>query len=184
MKSTIVRAAAAVAVFTVLGAAPAAAQLSPIGFNVRAGAALPMGDFGDGFGTGFNVGAGLSIQPALLPVGLRFDGDYNRFGAKDVDGINVSIWALSANAVLAPALSPIYGIGGIGFYSTGLGGSNAPDVDSETDLGFNIGAGFRLPLTGFNTFVEARYHHVMTKDSNDPDTRNTQFVPIVFGISF
>lgn len=185
MKSTIIRAASAVAVFTVVSAAPLAAQMaSPIGFNVRAGAALPMAEFGDGFGTGFNVGAGLTFKPALLPVGLRFDGDYNRFGSKDFDDFNVTVWALTANAVLAPMLSPLYGIGGIGFYSMDLGGANAPDLDSETDIGFNVGAGFKLPLTGFNTFVEARYHHVRTKDDNVAGSVNTSFVPIVFGIEF
>ena len=181
MKSTIVRAAAAVAVFTAIGAAPLAAQLSPIGFNVRAGAALPMGDLAndtDGVNTGFTLGAGLSIQPALLPVGLRFDGDYNRFGGKGLsEGVNLNIWALTANAVLAPALSPIYGIGGLGFYSANASGDGV-NTDSETELGFNVGAGFRLPLTGFNTFVEARYHSVGGEGGR------TNYVPIVFGISF
>ena len=113
-----------------------------------------------------------------------FDGDYNRFGGKDLlDGVNLSIWALSANAVLAPAMSPIYGIGGVGFYSQGVSGDGI-ESESETDLGFNIGGGFKLPLTGFTTFVEARYHHVMTKDDNEPGSVNTKFLPIVFGIQF
>ena len=179
MKSTIVRAAAAVAVLTVAAAAPASAQMaSPIGFNVRAGAALPMGDFSDGVNTGFTLGAGLSFQPALMPVGLRFDGDYNRFGGKGLaEDISLNIWSLTANAVLAPALSPIYGIGGLGFYSANASGEGV-DSDSETELGFNVGAGFRLPLTGFNTFIEARYHSI------GGDGGRTNYVPITFGLSF
>lgn len=180
MKSTIIRAASAVAVFTVVSAAPLAAQMaSPIGFNVRAGAALPTGDFGDVAETGFTIGAGLSFQPALLPIGLRFDGDYNRFSGDNLGGgdFNINIWALTANAVLAPPLSPIYGIGGLGFYSLGVSAEGI-NSESETELGFNVGAGFRLPLTGFNTFVEARYHSV------GGDGGRTNYVPIVFGLSF
>ena len=184
MKSTFARVAAAVAVFTVISAAPVAAQgLSPIKFNVRAGAAMPLSDFGDAANTGFNVGAGLSIKPAMLPVGLRFDGDYNRMGAKDFDGIDYTVWAITANAVLAPVMSPIYGIGGIGFYSFDIAGEGTDD-ESETDMGFNVGAGFKLPLTGFNTFIEARYHYVMTKDDAVPGSVNTSYLPIVFGIEF
>lgn len=185
MKSMIIRAAAAVAVFTVVSAAPVAAQsISPISFNVRAGAAMPLSDLGDLYSTGFNIGAGLSFKPMMLPVGLRFDGDYNRFGGKDLfEGVNLNVWALSANAVLAPAMSPIYGIGGVGFYSGNVSGEGI-DSESETDLGFNIGGGFKLPLTGFTTFVEARYHHVMTKEDNEPGSVNTKFLPIVFGIQF
>jgi hypothetical protein len=185
MKSTIIRAAAVVAAFTAISAAPVAAQgLSPISFNVRAGAAMPLSDLGDAVSTGFNVGAGLSFRPAMLPVGLRFDGDYNRFAGKDLlDGTNLGIWALTANAVLAPAMSPIYAIGGLGYYSQNISGEGI-DSDSESDMGFNIGGGFKLPLTGFSTFVEARYHHVMTKDDDIPGSVNTKFLPIVFGIQF
>lgn len=177
MKSTIIRAAAAVAVFTVVSAAPVAAQVaSPIGFNVRAGAALPVGADADGMETGFTLGAGLSFRPPLLPVGLRFDGDFNRFGVKDVDA-NVSIWSLTANAEVAPAMSPIYFIGGLGMYSSKIN-SDLVASNSETDLGFNAGAGFRLPLTGFKTFVEARYHSIGTEGGR------TAYVPITFGVAF
>ncbi len=177
MKSMIIRAAAAVAVFTVVSAAPVAAQLAnPISFNVRAGAAIPSGDFAEGTNTGFTIGAGLEFRPAMLPVGLRFDGDFNRWGAKDVDA-NATIWALTANAVLAPAMSPIYGIGGLGFYSTSINCTGC-DSNSETDLGFNVGAGFKLPLTGFSTFVEARYHSISTEGER------LNYIPITFGINF
>lgn len=178
MKSTIIRAAAAVAVFTVAGAAPLAAQVaSPIGFNVHGGAALPVGDGSDGINTGFTIGAGLTFRPMLLPVGLRFDGDYNRFGAKVGDG-NATIWALTANAEIAPAMSPIYFIGGLGLYSSKVTAGGVAVGETQSDLGFNGGAGFRLPLTGFNTFVEARYHSIGTEGGR------TNYIPIVFGVSF
>lgn len=178
MKSMIIRAAAAVAVFTVISAAPVAAQVAnPIGFNVRAGAALPVGEDSDGINTGFTIGAGLTMRPAMLPVGLRFDGDYNRFGTKDIEG-DVTIWALTANAELAPAAMPIYFIGGLGFYSSKVSLEGLGESDSETDLGFNGGVGLRLPLTGFSTFVEARYHSIGSEGGR------TNYIPIVFGVNF
>jgi opacity protein-like surface antigen len=169
----------------------ARAQFSnPIRFNVHAGAALPMGQFGasdeidDGFADlGFRVGAGLELRPAFSPVGLRFDGAYDRMGIEEVDAA-YSIWNLTANAVLSPTASPLYFIGGIGFYSTDVNGDDVTfDVDAESDFGFNIGAGLSLPLTGFSTFIEARWHRIsVDEDVFGFDSIN--YLPIVFGIRF
>ena len=176
----------AVASLLLIGAAGTAdAQFaSPIRFNVHAGAALPVGDTGDEADLGFRIGAGLELRAPLMPVGLRFDGAYDRmpidqdlldfFGADDG---NLSIWSLTANAVLSPMVSPLYFIGGIGFYGSRVT-VDGSDSDSETDFGFNLGAGLGLPLTGFSTFVEARYNRINT------DGGNISYVPIVFGIRF
>jgi opacity protein-like surface antigen len=157
---------------------------SPIRFNVHAGAAIPTGDTGDEADLGFRVGAGLELRPAFSPVGLRFDGAFDRmpidqdlldfFGADDG---NLTLWSVTANAVVAPPVSPLYFIGGIGAYSSKISIDGA-DSDSETDFGFNIGAGLSLPLTGFSTFIEARYHRVSVEGGN------IQYVPIVFGLRF
>jgi len=88
--------------------------------------------------------------------------------------------------VVAPMASPLYFIGGIGFYGVDLGGEDAEEfeefigeeIDSETEFGFNLGAGINLPLTGFSTFIEARWHSINTEDEN------TTYIPIVFGIRF
>jgi hypothetical protein len=160
---------------------------SPIRFNVHAGAAMPVGDFGsndlDGglAELGFRLGAGLELRGPLMPVGLRFDGAYDRMGIEDADAA-WSIWSLTANAVIQPTASPLYFIGGIGFYSTDLTGDDViTDADAETDFGFNLGAGFSLPLTGFSTFVEARWHQINTDDEFGV---NVNYIPIVFGIRF
>lgn len=170
--------------FLVLGASTADAQFaSPIRFNVHAGAAVPVGAFSDPVGSGgggadmgFRIGAGLELRPPLSPVGLRFDGAYDRLAIENSD-LNWAIWSLTANAVVSPAVSPLYFIGGIGFYSTDVTGSGIT-ADAVTDFGFNIGAGFSLPLTGFSTFVEGRFHSINT------DTDNINYIPIVFGIRF
>jgi hypothetical protein len=177
-----------------VSASTANAQFAnPIRFNVHAGAALPMGDFGDtdvgGADLGFRVGAGLEFRPALMPIGLRVDGAYDRMAIEDFEAA-YSIWSVNANAVLSPMASPLYFIGGIGFYSTDLSGDDIDllfgDLDSETGFGFNIGAGFALPLTGFSTFIEARWHRVSVGGDIEAATglENIDYIPIVFGIRF
>ena len=155
---------------------------SPVRFNVHAGAALPVGTLADdgldggNAELGFRVGVGLELRPAFSPVGLRFDGAFDRMGIEDTD-FNWTIWSLTANAVLSPMASPLYFIGGLGFYSTDITGEEV-DFESESDIGFNIGAGLSLPLTGFSTFVEARWHSINTEGDN------ISYIPIVFGIRF
>ena len=45
-------------------------------------------------------------------------------------------------------------------------------------FGINVGGGFEFALSGFDTFVEARFHSVFT------DNSSTKFIPISFGIKF
>jgi opacity protein-like surface antigen len=153
---------------------------SPIRFNVHAGAAIPTGELADvgEAQLGFRIGAGLELRAPLMPVGLRFDGAYDRMGIEDADAA-WSIWNLTANAIVAPMASPLYFIGGVGFYSWDITGDDVIiDEESESDFGFNLGAGLSLPLTGFSTFIEARWHSIQTEGDN------IQYIPIVFGIRF
>jgi opacity protein-like surface antigen len=192
----------AVAVFlaAVAAASPALAQdaatARPMTFGVSGGLSMPLGDFGDVVKSGFNVGAHLAFKPATLPVGIRVEGQFNRFGLDveggDVLGIetdgNVQIISGTANAVFGvPAASSAfrpYLIGGVGLYnlkgsgSISFGGVTESGSDSETKFGLNGGAGIEFGLSGLATFVEARFHSVFTEDSK------TNFVPISFGIKF
>jgi hypothetical protein len=161
-----------------VSASTADAQLaSPIRFNANAGAALPVGDLGNGLDLGFHVGAGLELRPAFSPVGLRFDGAFDRMGFEGGGG-NLTIWSVTGNAVVSPMASPLYFIGGIGFYSTDVQVDTGVDFASETDFGFNLGAGLSVPLTGFSSFIEARWHNINTSGTS------SQYIPIVFGIRF
>lgn len=150
--------------------------------GVFAGATIPTGSTGDGAATGFNLGALIEMKPAASPVGIRFDGMYNRMGF-DNGGGNSTIWSLNGNAVLSPTASPVYLIGGLGLYSmkdnfdTTIGGGA---TESGTKLGFNVGAGLRIPLTGFDTFIEGRWHSVDAGEGFDRVT----FIPISFGVRF
>lgn len=57
-----------------------------------------------------------------------------------------------------------------------LGGSD--NSDTETKFGLNAGLGLRFQLTGFSTFVEARWHTIFTEGNN------AQMIPISVGITF
>lgn len=166
-----------------IGTSTADAQFaSPIRFNVNAGASVPVGDLADeaagGAELGFHLGAGLELRAPLMPVGLRFDGAYDRMGIQDFDAA-WSIWSLTGNAVVSPMASPLYFIGGIGFYGWDITGDDiVTDFDGETDFGFNLGAGLSLPLTGFSAFIEGRWHNI------NAEGENIQFIPITFGIRF
>lgn len=50
--------------------------------------------------------------------------------------------------------------------------------NTQTKFGLNGGAGLRFQLTGFSTFIEARWHTIFTEGNN------TQMVPISVGITF
>src|SRR5205085_12324029 len=111
-------------------------------------------------------------------VGLRFEGAYYSFGFK-VGGGSANILSGSANAIfnVGPTRDAPYLIAGLGVYNRSSGGYG----NSRTAIGINGGGGLRFPLTGFNTFFEARYHVML---GNQADATNFQFVPITFGIQF
>jgi hypothetical protein len=148
---------------------------NPIHVNVAAGAAVPTGDFGDIANVGYNLTVGLGLRPALSPLGFRVEGSYNSFGIKDCDECDkATVKGVDANLIydFMPVTKTVgvslYGIGGLGGFRTG----------DETHLGWNIGAGLRLPLTGFSGYIEARYHQVQG------DGGHLGYIPIVFGLTF
>lgn len=158
----------------------ARAQMStvvkPIQFGIAGGASIPMGDLSDVANTGFNGTVTVGLNPASFPLGIRFDGAYNQWGAKAISD-NLHAWSVTGNVVYkmpGVVISP-YLIGGAGVYNLGSSGSGS---NSENDFGFNAGAGLSMGLSGFDTFLEARYNHV----SND--VGSTSFIPITFGIMF
>jgi len=181
----------ALAVSLLLGsAATADAQFLPIRFNIHGGAALPVGDFGSSDLTnanagladlGFRLGVGLEFRPPLFPVGLRLDGAWDRM-EQEGDGPAYSIFSATANAVVALPVTPLYLIGGIGYYRTDLTGDGV-DVEASNDFGFNLGAGFSLPVPGFSPFIEARWNRI-TVDEATFDFDTISYIPIVVGFRF
>ena len=143
-------------------------------FNLAAGASFPTGNFGNGTDVGYNLTAGVGMKPAGSPVGFRFEGNYNEWNVNAVRDFKVHAGGLIANATLdltgsattRGTANAFYLIGGLGTYDTG----------NNWNTGFNLGGGFRFPLTGFSAYLEARYHSISNGD--------VKFVPVVFGLVF
>lgn len=160
-----------------LAASSAEAQ-KPISFGIGLGASMAQGDFGEVVDMGYHALGTVAWAPAMLPVGVRFDASYNRFAFKAADSENTSILGINANATfgIPMAGSPVspYLIGGLGWYqvSTSLDGA-----ESLSEIGFNVGGGVKFNLSGFGTFIEARYHSI----GGDVDAN---YIPISFGIMF
>ena len=161
------------------GAQLSAQSAKPLTIGLAGGAAIPLGDLADLYNTGYNGTVSLGISSFGSPIGLRFEGMYNKVLGRDDVGNPPDARIVAGTANLVYALPGVgirpYLIGGAGYY--GL----KPDVDnleSENKLGLNGGIGAVFPLSGFNTFIEARLHHVFT------DVSSTQFVPVTFGILF
>jgi hypothetical protein len=170
----------AAALVATLIAVPASAQTS---FSIAAGAAVPIGSSADTYNVGYNATVGIGIKPPLAPLGLRIEGMINGLDAKNatLSGFKAKrIVAGIANVTISGAGMPLpmgYLIGGVGMYNqrpTGISGTFSGS--DETDVGFNAGAGINFPLTGFSTFLEARFHYIS-------DTKE-KFVPITFGLKF
>jgi hypothetical protein len=162
---------------SVAAQAQMATVVKPVQFGIAAGASLPISDFSDTFDTGFNVTGILGLNPALIPLGVRVDAAYNRFAAKDVAG-NISFTSVTGNLVYkfpSVSVSP-YAIGGAGWYRASADDGTSSVADNH--FGWNIGGGIKMPLSGFDTFIEARYNQVQG------DNASVKFIPSTFGIMF
>jgi hypothetical protein len=162
---------------TLVAAPEAKAQMS---FSVAAGATVPVGDEAEVLSMGYHATVGLGIKPMLAPVGVRIEGMFNSLAYKDdtpvLGGESLRVLALTANATLSGPMIPMgYLIAGVGMYNTKV---SVDGADANSDFGFNFGGGINLPLTGFSTFAEVRYHHVPVEGGA------FKFVPISVGIRF
>lgn len=158
-----------------LVAAPtASAQLSPH-IVVALGASAPTGDFGKAVKMGYNVTGGLALSAPLIPVGVRVEGMYNAFDSKTAGAGTAKVSAGTLNATFGGAMLPLfYAIGGVGIYHF----APLPAGAENNKFGWNLGAGVKIPLTGFGAHVEARYHSVSANGGT------TSFIPITFGVTF
>lgn len=172
---------AAALIGVALGSFEARAQsiaTKPVQFGIAGGAVIPVSDLGKNVNTGFNGTGIIAFSPALIPLGVRIDGAYNQMGAKGGGG-NAHFTSVTGNLVykIPGTMASPYAIGGAGWYNaavsvTGLG------TFSDNHFGWNVGGGISMPLSGFETFIEARYNQVQASP------RSLKFVPITFGVMF
>ena len=153
-------------------------------FSLGGGLDMPLGDFDDGFKTGWHGLAAVTFTPASWPVGIQIDGNYSRFPDDTPLDQNLQMIYGTGNLVYRFQTSPEstfrpYLIGGGGVYNLKATGNDVPDgIDSSTKFGLNAGAGFDIKAGSASLFAEARFHNVFTEGSN------TNFLPITAGIRF
>ncbi|MEP6689952.1 MAG: outer membrane beta-barrel protein [Gemmatimonadaceae bacterium] len=212
MKRVIV-AVATLAFASTLGAQ--GAMMSPAGggvsFTVGGGASFPTSDFkgnstDGGTNTGWNVLGGVGFNLPSIPVGLRAEVMYQRFGIKGGGDGNANILTGGLNGILqvpvmeGSGVSP-YVTAGIGWGRTQVSFNTTTLLDSRIPSGargslavaattasvsesgfmYNAGAGVKFSLASFDAFVEARYMAVAS-DKND-FVKGTS-VPVFFGLTF
>ena len=162
-----------------------------ISVGVSGGASIPMGDVGDFFNTGYNVTGHLLLSPASMPrLGFRADVSWDSWKAKEILGVDPDYslrnLGVSANVIFksaAPMSIKPYVLGGVGVFNakgTGDFGSTAGsgETESSTNAGIQAGGGLEFQLSGFTTFLEAKFVNSFTEG------KATRWVPITFGVRF
>ena len=157
--------------------------------GITAGAAIPTGNFSDGYSKGMAVTGILAVGVADLPIGLRFDGMYHAFpgrtvtpagGGADILTPDLRLWGLSGNLVITTAGTSAkpYLLGGVGFYNSKV---DSAEANSRNNLGFSGGVGSTFNVGPFASVLEVRYHAISRKPE---DGGNIHFVPVLLGIMF
>jgi len=170
--------AGAVLAVAVLASLPSAASAQAGNtFNVAAGYSLPTGTFSTFNDGGFSLTGGLGFGAAGTPIRFRAEAFYNQFNHKSPNNETSRAGGFTGNAIFDFPVSrgtPFtpYAIGGVGMYGTRI----ANELDSEWNVGWNVGGGLRFPLTGFSVYIEGRYNSV--------SNTNVAFAPFVFGVTF
>ena len=178
-RSFVVAALAGVALVSFEARAQVSAIAKPVQFGIAGGAALPTSDLSTGASTGFNVTGTIGINPRLIPLGIRVDGAYNRFSLKNGVSGDVHFSSVTGNLVYkfpSATVSP-YAIGGAGWYNAG-GTVTGLGSGSSNHFGWNLGGGISMPLSGFDTFIEARYNQVQGNGGS------LKYIPVTFGVIF
>jgi hypothetical protein len=143
-------------------------------------------------GLGYNVLAGLVLRLPILPVALRFEGQYNQFSSP-LSVYQDRIYSATVNAeysIPLPIVRP-YIVGGGGYYHINAQYFNpnaAPGSPDEittptTGVGLNGGVGARSGIGGIGVFAEWRYHYIFAGGGNNP-TGHTSYAPFTFGVTF
>ena len=170
----------------VAGPLPLGAQ-RPVSVGVAAGVAMPFGTLRDEANPGLRALATLDLALPEMPVSLRIDGSYDRFGFKSTPpgaagsgtgaltitsgSISLALGSLTTPRAVAP-----YAIAGVGIHRIGCAGRS--DCEVLERMGWNAGAGVRLGLFGLRGFIEARLHRVP-----GPVT-DLDYVPLTVGVLF
>lgn len=190
---------AALAALPALAQAQSTTSSRPVSFGVSAGASVPTGDLGDAVDVGYNIGAHVLLAPSSLRM-LAFRGDvsFDSWKAKETFGVvdgNTRALSVMGNVILKPgsemSIKP-YAIGGLGLINSKSKGSvtvggvtTTVSGDSQSDFGAQVGGGLEFKLSGFTTFLEAKFTTAFSgeEDSNGNKSK-AHWIPVTFGIRF
>lgn len=158
--------------------AASTASAQHVKVSVGAGGILPSGDYSTLDNAGWHVLGAVEVGLPMTGLGVRVDGMYSQTThAENFLSGSTTLSGVSGDLVYrigAPAVPvKFYVLGGVGYYNVDL------DVGSESDMGYNAGAGLSFGLAGLNLFAEARYVGVMTSGTSD-----LTFFPVTLGMAF
>ncbi|MFN2635536.1 MAG: hypothetical protein ABR585_00710 [Gemmatimonadaceae bacterium] len=166
---------------------PAEAQKS-YALGIAGGAAMPVGRLTDTQNTGWNGMIALAIGVPELPIGLRFDGIFNRLPRRDIalpQSGSAALSNLRINGAIGNLIYAFSGtsakpylIAGAGWYSTKQDLAGAAATNS---IGFNVGLGSTFGIGPLATFIESRYHSISRSAAKGGVI---QFVPVTLGLMF
>jgi hypothetical protein len=153
--------------------------------GVGGGAAIPVGKLSDLQSTGYSGIVVLAIGVAELPIGVRFDGIYNKFvhrtvpvGSPSTSDLRVAGALVNLVFAFPGSSAKPYAIVGGGLYNTK---GDIAGAKSANHFGFNAGLGVTFGLGPFAGFLESRYN---TISRNAAKGGVIQFVPITIGLLF
>jgi len=194
---------------------PPALKYHPFAVQIDGGYTLTSGATSQDIQDGSNVGLGLTWFPtSVLPIGIRLDGSYSRFRARDPllnpgnftsghENIYGGDADLQLNLAHSSSAAQFYLFGGAGqyreqtvlrqvsfvngvicgYYYCEQGYFPAVTAEQRTTSdwhrAWNAGAGFEVAIADrASFFVEARYLRIL------PNSNQTKFIPIRFGLRF
>ncbi|KPJ84327.1 MAG: hypothetical protein AMS19_01055 [Gemmatimonas sp. SG8_23] len=155
---------------------PSAAEAQPR-LLVGGGFSAPSGSIADAADPGFHLQASLQVAIPTLPLSLRGDGTFHRFGASGAGAADPEILAGAGSLVYhlpGVSLQP-YILAGIGSYRTEAGPVDETEV--VTDTGYHGGFGVAIGGLGFGAFAEVRYVQIQADQT-------ARVIPLTVGFRF
>ena len=185
--STTRKALAAIVLGMIALTVPMQAQnAEPVKFSLGGGIGVPTGDFDDAFKVGWQGVLAASYTLANAPVGFQLEGAFSRFhDDQPAASLKENLYYGTGNLMYqiriagAPRVLP-YIIGGGGIYYIDPTGRDGTRLDSQTEFGFNVGAGVDLDAGRVNLFLESRFHNVL----DGLGTSDLQFNNVTAGVRF
>lgn len=168
-----------------LAAGAAGAQIPSI--TLFGGAVMPTGDASNGLNAGFTVGAALDMHVPVMPLGLRAEGSYARFGMQGLGGTgitaNTSDLGFNLNAVVTVLPLPLfhpYITAGPSYSNLKVSASDGTNSGSQSEghWGYNAGGGIDFGLGPIGMRLDARYKHISVNGSSWTS------VPLTLGFRF